>query len=247
MNKHQRHHSPLQSVSFVKPAIGVTYFKSLDEAADFAFGTQRHQGAFIAMNAEKMVSLYQDPSLFSKIRNPIYYPDGSSMLWFVSKRSPRIPGVELWLHILERSQLHGGKVLVIGATADVSKDTEERIGKMAPNLTYRCVDGFRSEDAYFELMEGMKPDVVFVAMGSPRQEILIARLQVRWPDCFYMGVGGSLDVLTGNVVRAPEIYRQFGIEFLYRLLKEPRRIFRQRRLLVFVYLFLSGKFGPRLV
>ena len=243
MCNQQQEQSQSQIVRFAKPAIDVTYFTSIAEAADFAFGVHRHRGAFIAMNAEKIVKLYRYPNLFDKIRNPIHYPDGSSMLWFQSEGSPRIPGVELWLQILKRAEQHSGKVLVIGAVPEVSKDAHDQIAKITPNLTYHCIDGFQSEDEYFKLMEEMKPDVVFVAMGSPRQEILISRLQVLWPDCFYMGIGGSLDVLTGNVKRAPEIYRRFGVEFLYRLLKEPQRAFRQYRLLIFVYLFLLGKFG----
>jgi UDP-N-acetyl-D-mannosaminouronate:lipid I N-acetyl-D-mannosaminouronosyltransferase len=169
------------------------------------------------------------------------------MLWFQSERKPRIPGVELWLHILKRAEQHSGKVLVIGATPNVAKGTHDKIAKIAPKLRYHCIDGFQSDEEYFKLMDAKKPDVVFVAMGSPSQEILIERLQVQCPACFYMGVGGSLDVLTGKVRRAPEIYRQFGLEFLYRIQKEPRRAFRQWRLLVFVYLFLLGKFGVRRV
>lgn len=237
----------LYIVSFAKPAINISYFNSLDEAADFAFSEHRHRGAFIAMNAEKLVKLYRDPHLFAKILNPIYYPDGSSMLWFQSERKPRIPGVELWLRILKRAEQHSGKVLVIGATIDVSKGTHDNIAEIAPNLSYRCIDGFQSDEEYFNLVDAIKPDVVFVAMGSPRQEMLIARLQVHWPACFYMGVGGSLDILTGKVRRAPEAYRRFGLEFLYRLQKEPQRAFRQWRLVLFVCLFLLGKFGAHRV
>lgn len=243
MCNQQREQSQYQIISFAKPAIDVTYFTSIAEAADFAFGAHRHRGAFIAMNAEKMLSLYRDPNLFDKISNPIYYPDGASMLWFRSKRSPRIPGVELWLAILRRAELNSGRVLIIGAAPEVSKKTHDQIAEISPKLTYNCIDGFQSEEAYIQMIEEMKPDVVFVAMGSPRQEVLISRLQLHWLDCFYMGIGGSLDVLTGKVKRAPEIYRRIGAEFLYRLLKEPRRGFRQYRLLIFVSLFLSGKFN----
>ena len=131
---------------------------------------------------------------------------------------------------------------MIGATAIVSNEVHRRIAEITPNLEYRCIDGFRSDIEYSQLMEALKPDVVFVGMGSPRQEILISRLQVNRPNCFYMGIGGSLDVLTGNVKRAPAVYRQYGLEFLYRLLKEPRRILRQGNYLIFVYLYLTGKF-----
>lgn len=232
-----------QIIRFAKPAIDVTYFKSLDDAVNFAFGSYRYRGAFVAMNAEKFITLYLDQKLFAHVKNPIYYADGSAMLWFASKRTPRIPGVELWLRILKRAEQNSCKVLVIGATPNVSQVTYDMIADLAPDLTYCCIDGFQSENEYLQMLVETKPDVVFVAMGSPLQEILISRLQAQWPDSFYMGLGGSLDVLTGNVTRAPEIYRKCGVEFLYRLLKEPRRAFHQWRRLFFIYLFLSGKFS----
>ena len=235
----------MQVVSFDNPAIDVTYFHSIDQAASFAVGGRYYGGVFIAMNAEKMVKLYRDPDLFINVKNPVYYPDGVSMLWFRSDGTPRIPGVELWLQVLRRTEKEAGTVLVIGATPNVSNEVHLRIGELAPNLEYRCIDGFRSEIEYSQLMEAIEPDVVFVGMGSPRQEILISRLQVEWPDCFYMGIGGSLDVLTDNAERAPEIFRKYGLEFLYRLLQEPRRIFRQASYFIFVYLYISGKFKIR--
>lgn len=242
MRAEQRKINQNPSVKFTKPAIKVTYFKSLDAAADFVLSADRHRGAFIAMNAEKMVRLYHNPNLFSKIRNPIYYPDGSSMLWFLPARASVIPGCELWLYVLKRAETCGARVLVIGANPNVSRDSNDQIAKIVPNLMYACIDGFRPEKEYFQVIGEMKPDVVFVAMGSPRQEELIERLQVRWPDYFYMGLGGSLDVLTGNVKRAPQIYRRFGFEFLYRILKDPLRAGRVRYIIIFIYLFLLGKF-----
>ena len=68
----------------------MTYFDSIDKAASFAVGEQCYRGVFIAMNAEKMVRLYREPNVFLSVQNPVYYPDGVSMFWFQSERSPRI-------------------------------------------------------------------------------------------------------------------------------------------------------------
>ncbi|HBM89330.1 MAG TPA: glycosyltransferase [Rhodobiaceae bacterium] len=233
------------SLPMREPRITVTYFPSIEAAAERAIGETNapHHGAFIALNAEKMVKLYKDPKLFSTVQNVLYYPDGSSVLWFAGQAVPRIPGVELWLKILEKVNNKGGEVLVIGATPEVSQNTYDKLFSSFSEIDLVCIDGFQPEETYFQQIEQTKPDAVFVAMGSPRQELMIAQLQTRHPHCFFMGIGGSLDVLTGKIKRAPWIFRKLGVEFLYRLLLEPSRIFRQTALFKFVYYYFAGVFG----
>ena len=86
-----------------------------------------------------------------------------------------------------------------------------------------------------------KPTVVFVAQGSPRQERLMRKLQASH-QAIYMGLGGSFDVFTGNVKRAPRLFRENGLEWLYRLLSQPSRIKRQKVLLPFFINLHLGKY-----
>ena len=230
------------SVKLTSPDLKISYFSSQDAAAEFALGAAARPKAFIAMNAEKLMKLKKNPDLFSDIQNSTFYPDGASILWFTSRNPPRIPGVELWLKVLERINASGGSVVVIGAAPEVSQKSAEKLVQDYPHVVFPCIDGFQPIPTYLDLVKERMPDAVFVAMGTPHQEGVIAKLQTSWPNGFYMGIGGSLDILSGKSKRAPRLLIALHVEFLYRLLKEPKRIFRQKKLFGFLICFIFGKF-----
>ena len=99
---------------------------------------------------------------------------------------------------------------------------------------------FRSKLALIDDIVQTRPDVVFVAMGSPKQELLMEEMQQRHP-ALYQGLGGSFDVYTNQVKRAPEWWVEHNVEWLYRLLQEPSRIKRQIHRVRFLYLLALGK------
>ena len=86
-----------------------------------------------------------------------------------------------------------------------------------------------------------KPDVVFVAMGSPKQELLMEEMQTMHPDSIYQGLGGSFDVYTGHVLRAPKWWVDHNLEFAYRLVKQPKRIKRQIHLVKYAWWLAAKK------
>ncbi len=102
---------------------------------------------------------------------------------------------------------------------------------------------FRPEDrqALYERVRDSGAKIVTVAMGSPRQEILMRDCRLVSPDALYMGVGGTYDVFTGHVKRAPKVWQNLGLEWLYRLLSQPTRIKRQIRLLRYLAWHYTGK------
>jgi UDP-N-acetyl-D-mannosaminouronate:lipid I N-acetyl-D-mannosaminouronosyltransferase len=105
-------------------------------------------------------------------------------------------------------------------------------------------DGFLSASDIQQLEQdilSIKPDVIFVAQGSPRQEKLMSRLQAKH-QAIYMGLGGSFDVYTGKIKRAPVLFRNNGLEWLYRLISEPSRIKRQIVLVPFAFRLLLQRF-----
>ena len=104
-------------------------------------------------------------------------------------------------------------------------------------------DGFFEEEGFERILsdiERAKPDVVFVAMGSPKQEFLMNRMKARH-SALYMGLGGSFDVYTGKLQRAPQFWIDNNMEWAYRLIKQPKRIVRQVFLVKFLYLLVRGK------
>uniref|UniRef100_UPI001E3E4ED2 WecB/TagA/CpsF family glycosyltransferase n=1 Tax=Vibrio parahaemolyticus TaxID=670 RepID=UPI001E3E4ED2 len=100
---------------------------------------------------------------------------------------------------------------------------------------------FESEDDTIMYIQTLKPDILTVAMGSPKQEIFMQKCRDAGIDAFMMGVGGTYNVFVGAADRAPKAWCNLNLEWLYRLLKEPSRIFRQVRLLKFLWLAITRK------
>jgi len=185
----------------------------------------------VAINAEKIYAGNEEVKRISQ--NGLGYPDGIGAVKALkskgAKNAIRIPGSELWLDIIS-SLNKEDSIYLVGATNEVIEATVTKLNQIYPSLKiagYR--NGFLNENDILKLEKDIiekKPSVVFVAQGSPRQERLMKRLQ-QGHRAIYMGLGGSFDVFTENVKRAPRIYRENGLEWLFRLLSQPKRIKRQ--------------------
>lgn len=219
-------------------------FKSFGELLEYVSG---RKGILVAINAEKI--LHATNQTRDIINRNIGYCDGIGAVMALNKKGfknvVKIPGCELWLKIIDSLYkedksfyLIGSKPQVIEAT--ISELKKEFIGIKIVN--YR--DGYiKTEQEKFALLDDIvdkKPDVVFVAMGSPKQELLMEEMYQRH-QAIYQGLGGSFDVYTGNVERAPEWWVNHNLEWAYRLLKQPSRIGRQIHLVRFWILVKLGK------
>lgn len=219
-------------------------FKSFDELLNYVTG---RKGILVAINAEKILHATDKTRII--INRNIGYCDGIGAVMALNKRGykdvAKIPGCELWLKIIsalykegKSFYLVGGKPEVIEAT--VAKLKDEFVGINISN--YR--DGYiKSDEEKLLLIEDIanrKPDVVFVAMGSPKQELLMEEMSQKH-QAIYQGLGGSFDVYTGTVERAPEWWVKHNLEWAYRLIKQPSRIKRQIHLVRFWFLVKLGK------
>ena len=156
----------------------------------------------------------------------------------------KMPGCELWLKIVK--QFYKSKSFyLVGSTKIVIDEVVCKLKKEYPLINiigYR--DGYiNSTDEKQQLIDDIvdkKPDVVFVAMGSPKQELLMEEIQKRHKVIF-QGLGGSFDVYTGHVNRAPKWWVDHNLEFAYRLIKEPKRIKRQIYLVKYAYWLITKK------
>jgi len=238
--------SAAHTVRISNPDLTINYFEDLDAAARYAVtdnGTIR-PGCLIAMNAEKIIRLRDTPNLFSDCKNVLYYPDGAATLYFAQHKYPRIPGVELWLKVLARGHANGTRICIFGASEAVSAKAETLLMGRFPKIDLTIKHGFFKPEYYDEIISDQRPGIVFIAMGTPRQEKMISRMQTLSPQTLFMGVGGSLDVLTGDKKRAPDFFLNNNLEFVYRLLKEPHRAFRQTALARFLVLYYMNAFKP---
>lgn len=224
--------------------VRVYAFVSHEELLDHV---EREKGILVAINAEKI--LHATDQTRGIINRNIGYCDGIGAVMAMKKKGykevVKIPGCELWLNIIaslyqsdKTFYLVGGKQEVIEATVNKLKEEFEGIRIVAYRNGY-----IQTEEERRNLIEDVavkKPDVVFVAMGSPKQELLMEEMLERHP-AIYQGLGGSFDVYTGNVKRAPKWWVDHGLEWAYRLVKQPSRIKRQIYLVKFLVLVKLGR------
>ncbi len=220
--------------------IDICPFTSREELMDYI---EQKQSILVAVNAEKIVNA--TPFTREIINNNTGYCDGIGAVWALKQRGAKnavkIPGCELWLDIVSRYYrtksfyLVGGKQEVIENT--ISKLRDEFLGINIVGYRNGYLENDEERQALIEDVAAKSPDIVFVAMGSPKQELLMGEMQQRH-KAIYQGLGGSFDVYTGNVKRAPKWWVDHKVEFAYRLFKEPKRIKRQIHLLTLVRMLL---------
>lgn len=144
----------------------------------------------------------------------------------------RTPGADFAQGLMERMAQKGQRLFLLGAKPGVAEQAEKSLCGKYPGL---CVcgthDGYFQEDApVVEAIRSTRADVVFVCLGAPKQERWMAQHGPATGAKLLVGLGGCLDVFAGNVQRAPEAWQKAGLEWLYRLIKEPSRITRMAKL-----------------
>lgn len=224
--------------------INVYPFSSREELIDFAFG---RKGILVAVNAEKSVNATE--RLRQIINSNIGYCDGAGAVKASHRKGAakavRIPGCELWLDIAARFAPRGKRFYLVGSRQEVIEGTVAHLRRMFPGIDiagYR--NGFIGSDAEKQnLIDDIcrtQPDIVFVAMGSPRQEYLMAEMLAAH-KALYQGLGGSFDLLMGNFRRAPKIVQKLGCEWLWRFVAQPSRITRITPYLRFASRLYTGR------
>lgn len=223
--------------------VGVYPFTSADELICYV---AEHPAILVAINAEKI--LHATDELKAIYNRNLGYSDGAGAVLALKKKGHqnacKIAGCELWLKIIERYSREKSFYLV-GGKPEVIKETIQKLRADFPLINivgYR--DGYlkgNDDEVLIADIAEKKPDVVFVAMGSPKQELLMERMQRVHPEAIYQGLGGSFDVYTGRVERAPEWWIRHNLEFAYRLIKQPSRIKRQIHLVRFLFRVLTNR------
>jgi len=189
----------------------------------------------VSVNAAKLVALREDARLRRAVFDcDLVTADGQSVVWasrLLGDPLPeRVAGIDLMARLVEAAEEHGYRVFFLGATPGVLARAVAELRARHPRLHVAGArDGYfrpDEESAVREEIRAAAPDILFVAMGSPRKEHWVAAA----PDLdvgFAMGVGGSLDVIAGHVRRAPRLVQRLGLEWLFRLAQEPRRLVRR--------------------
>lgn len=217
---------------------------SRKELMNYAFD---QQAILVAVNAEKILHATDESRTI--INRNVGYPDGIGAVWALKKKGctqvVKIPGCELWLDVIKEYETSKTFYLA-GGSEEVIQATVKKLKEEFPNLTIvNFRNGYlKTEEEREKLIQDVterKPDVIFVAMGSPKQELLMEEMHRSHP-AVYQGLGGSFDVYTGKVKRAPQWWVKNNLEWAYRLVKQPSRIKRQIHLVRFFILLQLNRF-----
>lgn len=224
--------------------VPVRPFHDMKDAVNWIIDPQTGQmrsGFAVAINPEKVVRAQQDVALRQALAAAtLRYADGIGVVWAMRRRgipNNRIPGCELWEALMARCGQTGTPVYLVGARPEVLQQVCDKLQREYSVSLAGKQDGFfdrESTDTVIQRIAESGTKFVAVAMGSPTQESFIDRCRLAHPNCFYMGVGGTFDVYSGVVRRAPAGWRWLHLEWLYRLLANPSRALRQRALLTFI-------------
>lgn len=213
----------------------------------------RRAHTVLAVNPEKELSVPKHAALHDMFRNAdLLIPDGIGMVlaarFLHSARMSRVPGCDLMQNICQLAAYKGYPVFVYGAKEEINRKALKTMREKYPDLVIAgSTHGYVPPEQMPALIEDINQSgaiILFVALGSPRQEMWmlehIGKLeQIR----LCQGIGGTLDILSGNTQRAPAVYCRFGLEWLYRLLKEPKRLKRQSYYPVFMFKLVYQRFS----
>lgn len=196
----------------------------------------------ITANPEIVMHARRDPTL-AHILNDVDYvtPDGVGILIagkILKQPIPeRITGVELTTALLAYADAQQLRVYLVGATPDVMASADARIRAQYPRIDLRTHHGYfdtKTEQDILADIRSHTPHILLVGLGAPRQELWLSTHRDHLHYNVAIAVGGVFDVLAGKVRRAPLLWQRLGLEWLYRLIQQPRRIGRMLALPTFI-------------
>lgn len=226
----------ISSGEHVQFPIGIEIWsKGVDQLLDLVI--QRTESGetthIVTLNPLMVMSLKNDPEFWNAVKSADFtVADGVGIKWAIKKLHgtdvPLIPGIELSERLIRLSAQKGWGVGLLGARPDVWEKSERMLSDKFPNL---AVTG--GHHGYYQNEEeslivdklsksGLK--LLLVGMGFPKQEKFLRKYREKFKGAVLIGVGGSLDVFAGEAVRAPVIFRKLGIEWFWRMVREPRRL-----------------------
>jgi N-acetylglucosaminyldiphosphoundecaprenol N-acetyl-beta-D-mannosaminyltransferase len=195
-------------------------------------GTAQH----MAINAAKLVAMQRDEQLRKAVNDcDLITADGQAVVWasrILGDPLPtRVAGIDLMQELFVLSARKGYRPYILGARAEVLEQAVETLKRQHPGLELAgCRDGYFGPEEEQDVVDGIRrsnADILFVAISSPRKEYFLEEYREALGVPFVMGVGGAIDVVAGRVRRAPRWMQVAGLEWLFRLLQEPKRMFQR--------------------
>ncbi len=204
---------------------------TMEEAAQKAIELARSGGGYVVTpNAEIVYACRKNPEAKDAVNGAaLVVPDGIGVVKAsrILKRplKERVPGVELGTAILPAAAKHGLRLFLLGGKPGVAEEAARKLTEKYEGLVIAgTADGyFQNDDEVIAKINASNADILYVCLGAPKQEIWMRKNRDKLKVSLMLGLGGSVDVYAGKVERAPEFWQKMGLEWLYRLMKQPKR------------------------
>lgn len=212
---------------------------SMDETVDYVkqvIARRNPPVQHVVINALKVNLMEKDPELREIVNScPLINADGASIIWAAKKLhvpvTTRVTGIDLFLRLVEEAAKNGYKIYLFGAKQEVVEKVQSIFTEQYPALQIAGVRSgyFKPEDEEQIVadMAASGADMMFVAFSSPKKEYWVHKYLDQLNIPFVMGVGGSFDVVAGVTRRAPKVWQNLGLEWFYRFIQEPKRLFKR--------------------
>ena len=228
--------------------------ETLVRIEEFIRSGQPHQ--HVVVNVDKLVKASRDPDLRRIVNEcALVNADGMPVVWasrlLGKPLKERVAGIDLFEALMRRAGEKGWRVFLLGAREEVVAAVADTYRRRYPELAIAgWRNGYWTVDEEAQVAAQVRAgsaDLLFVAISSPKKEQFLGRWQAEMRIPFAMGVGGTFDVAIGRVRRAPRWMRRAGLEWFYRFLQEPRRMFRRYFIddLAFIWLFIKEAAGRK--
>lgn len=228
----------------------VTLFQAIQIIKNFIQEKKSHR--VVTLNSLMLNQASRDQELLGIFQQAnLIISDSIGIYWaakFLGEPLPEIiTGIDLLLKLCELAEQKGYRIYLFGAKEKVIKQTVENLRKDFPDIK---IVGYHSgyflseaENDIVEEISNLHPDILFVGLGSPKQEKWIGQNLERLGTPVAIGVGGSFDIISGKLKRAPRWMRVLGLEWFYRVLQEPWRIKRIIHLPIFIFRVIKFKYS----
>ena len=213
---------------------------------------ERRAAYVVTPNPEIVMTCWENPDAMEAVQNAdLVLPDGVGVVYGAkilgTPLKGKLPGIDFAIELMRRLAKRGGRVYLLGAKPGVAEMAGERMQEQFPGLVVCGThDGYFQEDApVIEEINALQPDLLLVCLGAPKQELWMRRNAPVLKVGLMAGLGGSLDVFAGTVKRAPVFFQKLGLEWFYRLVKEPWRIKRMMKLPKFLFACIGKRLRGR--
>ncbi len=208
---------------------------NMEESLETIDGFVKQGGSHLVVTlGVEMVMASDKDTEFRDIVNSasLVTPDSVGILWAGRRAGyplrQRVPGVELLEAAARESAKYGWRTFFLGAKPGVAKAAGEKLKEKYPGFNFvgEYHGYFKNDEEPLKAIEEAKPEIIFIALGFPAQEKWFMRNKDRLGNMVGVGVGGSFDVISGTIKRAPAVFRKLGLEWFHRLITQPSRIMR---------------------